>query len=183
MTNWGEIKPNMGGDGGRLEPGAYVLVCIGAEDDPVKEQTILTFDIEEGEYAGFYRERGWEGLRHWAGYGLMPQSKSPTWLQERYAGMFTAMSESVKGQWQFDGNEHNARQFVGNTVGAVLREAEYLNKDGEVKTNLEIGKFCPSFDVRNGEAKPMKKRELPADKKPKAQAQQSTDMYNDDLPF
>lgn len=183
MTDWGNVKPNMGGDGGRLEPGAYVMCVTAAEDDPAKEQLILTFDVEEGDYAGFYSERGWDGLRYWAGYGLMPQSKNPEWLQERFAGMFKAMEESSYGKWKFDGNEHNAQQFKGLTVGVVLREAEYLNKNGEVKESIEIGKFCLAQDVRNGSVKPMKKRELPADKKPKAQAQQTTDMYDDDLPF
>lgn len=187
MTDWGNVKPNMGGDGGRLEPGAYVMCVTSASDDILTSQTILTFDVEEGDFAGFYSERGWEGLKHWAGYGLMPESKSPTWLQERYAGMFTAMQESSGGRWKFDGNEHNAKQFVGCTVGVYLREADYVNKDGELRTNVEIGKFCPAQDVRAGNVKPMKKRELSDAQKaklnPQGQSQDQSTIYDDDLPF
>ena len=97
------------------------------------------------------------------------------------------MSESMNGKWTFNGNENDAQQFVGATVGVYLREADYVNKEGLLRSNVEIGKFCTAQDVRAGNVKPMKKRELTDEQRaqlvPSAQNQTQTSMYDDDLPF
>lgn len=169
--NWNEVKESQGGES--LEPGCYVGRVVKARDFPDREYIRLEFDIAEGEHAGHFAERGWDGKFYYASY------------KETALGMFKAMflrfEESTRATWRFNGDEHDAAQFVGREVGIVLREEEYADRGtGEIKTGLKIAKIVAAQDVRNGDARPMPPKKLkPGDAPATAKA---ADDYSD-VPF
>lgn len=176
------------GEGGRLEPGPYIMRVLEAEDAPDRGYNYMRLDVAVGESANHYVERGWDGLGCYASYD---ESGDPDqkWKNERYKHMFQCMEASTPNGWKFDGDVHNTEQFVNCLVGAVIRDAEYEDREtGEVKVRLEVGKFFPAEEL--AEQKPMKMREL----KGKRQAstptpdeaepsQASTDAYSGTIPF
>lgn len=148
MTNWNNVEEAK--DVEQIPAGCYVVEIMTAEDVPDKEYNLFTWDVAEGEYAGNFAC----GAPEWM-HNLYRSYKETA--QSMYKAWFLRVQESNPG-WQFDGNEHNAAQFVGKQVGFVLREEEYEKNNGEVGTRLAVGKIVAAQDVRNGMAKPMPKK-------------------------
>lgn len=167
MIKWEEVEESKGAE--RLPSGCYVGKVVGAVDFPDKQYIRLEIDIAEGDFAGYFEERGWNGRYYYGSY-----KESALGL---FKSMFLRYEESNPG-WKFDGDEHNAAQFRGRLVGIVLREEEY-EKDGEVKCSQRIGKLVAAQDVRNGSAKPMNKKLLNSGGSPSPTA---GGPY-DDIPF
>ena len=163
--------------GSRLPAGAYVCQIQAVEDLTDKEYLKITFDIVEGEFAGYYTTTR-EKHPDWAWVGEYCRS-----YKEKALGMFKRFCSSVSksnGTFVFDGNTVNAdeRTLVGKRVGIVLREEEYYGNDGEKKVKLVVDRECPVSAVGDQRIPPRK--EL---KDESAVANAGTSEVADEIPF
>lgn len=122
----------------KLPVGAYVCKIKQASVKPSDwgEQLNILYDIEDGEYAGFYAEdfknqppenKKWKGvLRFW-----LPKedgSEKDDFTKRKLKGFITAVENSNRG-FTFDWDE---RSFTGKMIGVIYRneEWEYNGKTG-----------------------------------------------------
>jgi hypothetical protein len=162
-----------------ITPGAYVAKIVSAEDVEDREYNLLLWDIAEGKFAGKFSDDFWVGKDYAHNYYA---SYKETALG-MYKAMFLKLQESNEG-FVFDGDEHNAEQFVELEIGIVLREEAYVTKSGEKRSNLKIGKLVPVADVRAGNVKPMPAKGLSKkDEELVASIDIQTSVYDEDMPF
>lgn len=135
-NNWNEVKEFS--DRQKLPLGAYVCKVKKAvlQDTDYGQQLCILFDIEDGEYRGFYAEdfknstyadKKWKGvLRVW-----LPKndgSEKDEWTKSTLKGMVTAFEKSNPGyQWNWD-----EASLAGKMIGILFRneEWEYEGKTG-----------------------------------------------------
>lgn len=124
------------GDFDRLPAGAYICVITKVADISKSEYLQVTYDIAEGEYAGYFGktrdEKGWD----W--YGRYNKSYKATAL--RFFKRFcTAVSKS-NGNFVFDAGTVNSDEqtLVGKKIGLVFQEEEYYSNSGDKKTRLSV---------------------------------------------
>ena len=135
-NNWNEVKEFS--DRPKLPLGAYVCKVKKAvlQNSEYGEQLCILFDIEDGEYRGYYaddfqnstyKDKKWKGvLRVW-----LPKndgSEKDEWTKSTLKGMVTAFEKSNPGyQWNWDENS-----LVGKEIGILFRneEWEYEGKTG-----------------------------------------------------
>lgn len=135
-SNWNEVKEFT--DRQKLPLGAYVCKVKNAvvQDTDYGQQLCILFDIEDGEYAGYYSEdfnsntydnKKWKGvLRLW-----LPKndgSEKDEWTKSTLKGMVTAFEKSNPGyQWNWD-----ETTLAGKLIGILFRneEWEYKGKSG-----------------------------------------------------
>ena len=139
------------GDFSRPAPGAYICTIISVEDVADKEYLKVTYDIAEGEFAGYYSDM---------------RTNHPEWTWAAALGMFKRFCSAVSksnGNFVFDGNTVNAdeKTLAGKKVGIVFQEEEYYGNDGEKKTRLVVNKEFPVSEIGNQKAP--KKKELPVE--------------------
>lgn len=133
------------GDFSRPAPGAYICTIKKVEDNTEKEYLMITFDITEGDYAGYYDQLR-EDHPDWSDPGLYYRSYRSTAL-----GFFkrfcSAVSKSNPG-FNFDGQTNaDEKTLAGKKIGLVLREEEYYGNDGEKKTRLKVDKEFAIADI------------------------------------
>ena len=121
------------GDGMKLPVGGYVLKILNVKYQQggkgVSDQIILSFDIAEGEYAGFYQkqyksqdgeDKKWKGTyRLW-----VPSddgSQEDEWTKRRFKTVMCAFEDSNDGfHWDWDENK-----LKNKLVGALFNDKEW----------------------------------------------------------
>lgn len=154
------------------------VVCEKASNE--KEYLKIGFDIEEGEYKGFYQkkfdndtrspeERKWSGI-----WTVFTEGYNPGTTNPKFKGLITSV-ESSNANFKFDFDE---QKLVNKKVGLVFREEEFLGTDGQVHIGVKPF-FAISYDKAE-EAKIPNKKVLSDN-----QFDQAFDSAadNDDLPF
>lgn len=135
IGNWGEITPAQMGDRQKLPAGAYVCRIKSASVETFTgqngrfERLVLLFDIEEGEWAGYYADLWRETTnpnKKWKGAfrQSIPQedgSAADEKTRRYFKGAITAIEESNPG-FTFNFDE---KMLVGKLVGVMYREEEY----------------------------------------------------------
>lgn len=184
----------------KLPVGAYVCRIKQAvvKNESYGTQLCLLFDIEDGEFAGYYGDdyaqnqnegKKWKGVLRY----FIPTddgSDRDEWTKSRFKGLITAIEESNRG-YTFDWDE---RSLKGKIVGILFRneEWEYDGKTGWTAKpflaisadNVADGKFTIPKD------KPLKNKAVAPDFGSSASAPAASDgfsampVYSDpDLPF
>lgn len=131
-SNWSEVKEFS--DYRKLPLGAYICKVKKAvvQNTDYGQQLCILFDIEDGEYKGFYAEdyknstyddKKWKGvLRVW-----LPKedgSEKDEWTKSSLKGVVTAFEKSNPGyQWNWDENS-----LSGKLVGMVFRNEQWTYK-------------------------------------------------------
>jgi hypothetical protein len=144
--NWGSIEPQTTGEFSRPSAGAYVFGILKDEHTTSKnknEMIVLSLDIAEGEFKGHYKNlsehfKSDNLLKH---YRVVSEQSMPY-----FKGDIKAIEESNKG-YEYNFSEGSLR---GKLVGGMLREEEYINKNGEKKTILKIMFLCSVEKARSG---------------------------------
>lgn len=172
-----------GADFPTLAAGGYVAKIVTAETKRSKngnEMLVLAVDIAEGDDKDFYSKLS-ERLNKPAYPNIYQLTEGDH--VSYFKGLIAAVEHSNAG-FKFNFDE---QKLVGKRLGINLREEDYLNKEGEVKSILKVAYFCSVEDVRAG-LQVLPKKTL-AGGKPKATAhaasyspaEQSEDEKN--LPF
>ena len=135
-NNWNEVQEFS--DRPKLPLGAYVCKVRRAvvQSSEYGEQLCVLFDIQEGEFKGFFdddfkantrTDKKWKGVLR----QFIPKddgSEKDEWTKSSFKGMVTAFEKSNPGyQWNWD-----EASLSGKVVGILFRneEWEYENKTG-----------------------------------------------------
>jgi len=176
-TGWDSAPAKNGGGRDYPPPGAYVFGIIKGESVLSRnnnEMIVLSLDIAEGEFKGFYRQFSDDVekdklLKHRRvtnTEGSLPYFK----------GDIKAIEESNPG-YKFNFDEKTLR---GKVVGGMLREEEYEKQGGEIGNTTKIAFLCSVEKARSGTLKVPEKKCIdftPSHEPP------VHDTNDDDLPF
>lgn len=146
------VQANRGGEFARPTAGGYVLGIVSVEDVPEREYLKITYDIAEGELKNYYRE-----MKERTGYDLPVFYKS---YKDKALGFFKGFIDAVESSNPGYKWNNDERTLTRKLVGAVLREEEYKNRDGEIKTSLKPDVFCPIDAIRAGKFDVLPKKTL-----------------------
>lgn len=132
MTNVQEA-----GEFKKVEAGPYICVITDVQDIPDKEYLKVTYDIAEGEFAGYYADTR-ANHPDWAWTGAYVKSYKPKALP-MFKRFCSAISKS-NGNFVFDGGSVNAdeKSLIGKKLGINFQEEEYYGNDGNKKTRLNV---------------------------------------------
>lgn len=150
----------------RLPVGGYVVKILNVEYQQneklgYSDQIILAFDIEEGDYKGFYASnyKAQEGEdKKWKGTYRMyvpldDGSEKDGWTMRRFKTDINAFESSNKGfRWAWD-----EQSLKGKIVGVVFQNKEY-------EFNGRTGFFTSAHHLLNVEQIRSGKFKIPADK-------------------
>lgn len=191
--NWDNVQAFS--DRPKLPVGAYVCRIKKAvvQNSGYGDQLCILFDIEDGEYAGFYanefksnqrEDKKWKGVLR----QFLPKddgSEKDEWTKSSFKGLVTSIESSNRGyQWNWDENS-----LAGKEIGIIFRNEEW---EYEGKTGWAVRPFrATSVDtVQDGDYtlpkdKPLKSR--PVDNYGASPAAQSSfvplDDSEEELPF
>lgn len=193
--NWNSIQSSGDGEFTSLPAGPYVVRITqfidvddeanrnGKPNNPPKEYVEVVFDIAEGEHAGYYSD-DWGKTHPYAHHFFMSYKES---AQGMLKGRLEAIQASNPGFDPFAAwNAARADMFVNRLVGINLQEEEY-ERDGEVKTRLNVCQVVDAQRVRDGKVKPRAKKPIGGGRK-RAGAQAPTlsatkEVWSGDIPF
>lgn len=191
INNWNNVKPIS--DRPKLPVGGYVCKIMDAEVKEFNgsngpfERLLISLDIYEGEYNGFYaedyRSQQYEDKKWGCVYSLYVPTDDGSERDEftkRKLKSFTDAVEDSNPGYHWDWNENGLK---GKTVGMVFRNEEW---EWNGNTGWKVKPFIPKSadDIRAGNFK------MPEDKSLQGQAANNTavssnpvDIIDDDLPF
>jgi hypothetical protein len=146
-------------DGEQLPRGSYVCKIMGAkvENGDYGQYVKIAFDIEEGDYAGYYQQRYDNNTnedKRWPGVFLLnvptdDGSEKDGWTKRRFRTFTDALEESNPG-YHFDWDES---KFKGKLVGICFNYREYKKNDGDTGMSPNAAKVCSAEKARNGSVK------------------------------
>ena len=143
------------GDFRRPEAGAYICKICKVEDISDKEYLKVYYDIDDGEFKGYYTEMR-ENHPDWLWAGAYVKSYKSTALS-LFKRFCNAVSRS-NGNYVFDANENSEEQtLVGKKIGLVFQEEEYYGNDGSIKKRLIVAREFP-IDKLDSQKVPEPKR-------------------------
>lgn len=135
------------GEFSRPSAGAYVCKITAVEDIADKEYLKISYDIDAGEFKGYYSEmRSNHPDWAWAGAYVRSYKETALGMLKRFCN---AVSKS-NGAYVFDAGEVNSDEttLVGKKVGIVFQEEEYYGNDGNIRSRLIVNRECPVDKVK-----------------------------------
>ena len=174
----------------QLPKGAYVVKILNAVEEHSKNGTgshiKISFDIAEGEYAGFYAQQykaNTNENKDWPYDAVffvnIPHDNCPEWMRLNYNTFFADLEDSNDGFVCTD-----AKTMKNKVIGGKFR-IEQTIYNGNVYDHTRLYWTCVADDVRNGKAGKMPKDKLIDDKQPVNEGfMQIPDSVEDEgLPF
>ena len=134
-------------------PGGYICGILGAEDEAKDERIRCQYDIIEGDFKNYYRDR----LSRKPDWNLPSFIKS---YKEKALGFFKKFLEAVEASnpgYKFDDDE---RKLRGKKIGLVFGEEEYRKQDGTIGVALRVVDFLPVADIKAGKFEVPKRKPL-----------------------
>jgi len=156
-----------GNNSNRLPVGGYVCNILNVEEKPTQSGSmmiVVSYDVAEGEYAGFFRKR-------------YDADKKDNPMTAKWRGTYTLFVCNKDGStngwfkgfikdWEKSNNrpfvkqgEYNA-QMKDTKVGIIVREEEFEGRNGEILTTTKACNSLPIEAVRLGKFELPKKRTL-----------------------
>lgn len=137
MTNVQEA-----GEFSRPGAGPYICKITAVQDIAAKEYLKVSYDIAQGEHAGYYTELrkahpDWE----WSGAYVKSYKTAALPMFKRFC---SAISKS-NGAFVFDGGAVNADEttLIGKQIGLLFQEEEYYGNDGNKRMRLIVSREFP----------------------------------------
>ena len=174
----------------QLPKGAYVVKILNAVEEHSKNGTgshiKISFDIAEGEYAGFYAQQykaNTNENKDWPYDAVffvnIPHDNCPEWMRLNYNTFFADLEDSNDGFVCTD-----VKAMKNKVIGGKFR-IEQTTYNGNVYDHTRLYWTCVADDVRNGKAGKMPKDKLIDDKQPVNEGfMQIPDSVEDEgLPF
>jgi hypothetical protein len=185
--NWDSIQASTDGGFANLPAGPYVARIVDMVDNEPKEYVELVWDIAEGEHAGHYGD-AWGAAHPYAHHLFMSYKETALGMLK---GRLEAIEKSNPGFDPFAAwDAGRLDMFKGRLLGINLQEEEYLTRDDQVRTRLNVCQVIPADDVRQGRVTVREKKNLEgktggAPFKTAAQQQRETRQRLDeeDIPF
>lgn len=141
--NWTEVEEYKGST--ILDPGAYVCRITKVTDHPEWNCLVMVYDVIEGAAAGTYADcTPDEDWKH----------EFRAYYTDNSLGMFKGMvSAFEKSNPGFVWDGVTEGQFVGKTIGLVMRKEYYTGNDGTDKETTKANRAIPAQDARDGKFK------------------------------
>ena len=178
--DWSNIEASNDGEFTPLPAGGYVAKIINMVDKEQKEYVELIYDIAEGKHAGYYSDDF--GQKHPYTHHLFMSYKQTALGMLK--GRLEAIQKSNPGFDPFAAWDAGRLDMFNNRlIGINLQEEEYLNRDNEVRTRLNVCQVVNAQDVRDGKVKVRPKKELQG-KAPVQSQSSAADVADDfEIPF
>ena len=180
--NWNSIDASSDGDFTPLPAGGYVAKITDMVDNEDKENVEVIFDIAEGEHAGYYSD-DWGKAHPYAHHFFMSYKETALGMLK---GRLEAIAASNPGFDPFAAwDAGRTDMFTNRLVGINIQEEEY-ERDGEVKTRLNVCQVVDAQRVRDGLVKPRAKKSIGGGgRKPSTSGPTLTQdqMYKGEIPF
>lgn len=179
---WDSAKAMTPGESRKIEPGCYICKIRGAREevtDKGKKRMVIAFDIDEGEYAGYYQER----------FARFPSNTFPGVFRQYiegkslpfFKGMITAIEESNPG-YSYEKSGFEPATLKGKKFCGVFGEEEYMSS---FSNQIEV--TCRCQVIRSIKAMEDGEITLPKLKKYSGPAPVTADSFaeitDDDCPF
>ena len=177
----------------KLPKGAYEVrikqakvVAYKGKDGSSFEKLEIVFDIDKGEYAGYYRrnlesqqqeDKKWKGVLRI----YVPKddgSEKDQWTKRKFKAIIQAIEDSNPG-YHWDWNESGLK---GKIVGCIFQWKEWA-MNGKSGWFANPYNFIDVAKVRSGEFKLPDDKPLPKDQKPFDLNISAEDDSEEDLPF
>ncbi len=178
--NWDNIESATIGEFKNLPAGGYVCKILKAECGTSKngnEMLVLSLDIAEGEYAGYYMD-GFNARKEKAKDGETPKWYCKMYQltegnsEKFYKGLITTIEQSNSGyKWDFD-----EKSLKNKLIGVIFGEEEYTY-NGEIKVNVKPTYTRAIDKIRKGDFN------VPARKTAPISFELISEEVDDDLPF
>lgn len=184
-------RDNIIRDSKKLPKGAYVCKIISArvDENQYGQRLVIAFDISEGEYAGYYKEKfdasnaedkKWSGVIR-LGIPKDDGSETDQWRVRSFNTALVAIEDSNSG-YLWDGDE---AKLKGKTVGVVFNLKEFEGNDGRVISYTQPKALTSVKSVREGTYYVPKDEPLKTDHKASEDTSwmDVSDVSDDELPF
>ena len=143
IEGWESI--NEAGEFKRLPAGIYGAKITNIVNNAEREYFEIYCDVVKGEFANYFKLLVENGLKD-TSRTIRSYKQSALVF---FKGFITAVEKSNPGyQWDWDENK-----LIGKNVIAVFGEEEYIDGDGNVKTNVKIQEFRSLEAWQKGEIK------------------------------
>lgn len=134
--------PAYTGESMQLPAGCYVCKIMGVKQDQYNEHDrfIMQFDIDEGEYKGFYQKQYNQVKQTDPNFkykGEHRQNMDGPGLPF-FKGLITSIEKSNAGFSFPFGQKNNEKTLVGKRFGAVMGREEFLTSDGKKRMATKI---------------------------------------------
>ena len=134
--------PAYTGEAMQLPAGCYVCKILGVkqEEDRGNDRFTVQFDIDEGEYKGFYQKQYGQAKQRDPNFkykGVHRQNMAGPGLPF-FKGLITSIEKSNKNFTFPFGQQGNEKTLVGKRFGAVMGREEFLTSDGKKRMATKI---------------------------------------------
>lgn len=187
IENWEKVEPNYGAK--RLTAGGYIcviLACMQEKSKNGKEMLTINFDIAEGEFKDFYKEKYKNAPRDtnhpeepkWKGkYYFVLEGEG---YEGRLKAFTTSIEESNEGYvWDWDETKLKGKKF-----GGIFREEEFIH-NGQIFSNAKLWQIRSVKTITDGNFEIPRKKELSEEERNSLNApfDNYAPVTDDDLPF
>lgn len=153
--NFDKVVASNGGGSSMLEPGGYVAKIVRVKDhtDEGKPYLEFVYDIWNAETKSFLfaadladTSNDWRHsfrLYFTGDFG-----------KQRYKALTEAVENTAQGKgakaFVYEDKDGAEQTLVGKLLGVVIRHRSYVNREGKVKTAVDVNAFIPGKDAAEG---------------------------------
>ena len=171
-TDWNEVSA--AGTSRMIPAGGYVAKITAVEDVESKEYLRFTYDIAEGEHAGFFET----DERPYTHQFVRSYKDSAARFMKQFLDCVQGSNDGFDlSKW-----DNDERDLVGKLVGVIIQREDYTNRDGEDRARMNVEGFATIGDIRNHRfvmPEPKDNR----DKRESASSADAGSVYDADIPF
>lgn len=155
--NWNNIQASTDGEFEQLPPGGYVVRILDMVDNDSKEYVEVIWDIAEGQYKDRYSDE-WGKSHPYAHHLFMSYKDAALGMLK---GRLEAIQASNPGFDPFAAwDAGRLDMFRSRLVGINLQEEEYMSREDQLRTRMNVCQVVPADDVRQGKVKVRQKKKL-----------------------
>lgn len=149
QLNLNSIKAQTEGDFKNITPGAYACIITEVTDNENKEYLDALFDIQVGEFEGYYSSDFYKD-KPWAHHMILSYKEKALPIFKGRMETITKCNTGFDAVAALDAGQY--KMLEGKVVGIVFREEEYFDKK---TSEFKLGgarafRFCTTEDIQEG---------------------------------
>lgn len=158
------VTPSTGEGFAAVPEGAYVMVVTGVKDVEAKEYLEITFDISEGDRAGYYDDE-WGASHPWAHMVRVSYKDTALGMLKHRLNVLTASNPGFDAEAMLTAANETPQllgMFVGRAFGLCMLH-EHIDYQGKPldhpRPDWGEAKWCTAQEVRAGTVEPPQRDE------------------------
>ncbi len=149
QLNLNSIKAQTEGDFKNITPGAYACIITEVTDNENKEYLDALFDIQVGEFEGYYSSDFYKD-KPWAHHMILSYKENALPIFKGRMETITKCNTGFDAVAALDARQY--KMLEGRVVGIVFRKEEYFDKK---TSEFKLGgarafRFCTTEDIQEG---------------------------------